>query len=455
MKQYDAIVIGSGIGGLAAALLMQNAGKNVLVIEKLDAPGGRLSSRVKDGFKMDLGVHVISRGNKGPVGQVLEMCGCGQPLSFTSVRPVTTFMGETFRFPQDLAKYASEEDFAALMKFMGFVRSCSEEDSHVYDDIALDDFLARFTTDPIIHQAVSTINAVYVGVHAFMSSTGEFIRNLNWEAQEHASGYPDGGCVAITNAYLKGFKEKGGEIIYHAPVEKVLIEDGKAVGVIADGVEYRADCIVSNAGIKATVLDLVGPEQFESDYVEYVENLIDAYAAMVFRVAMKKKITDLKMFSRFDAEPIEETCQRMVKGDYTGGGGMFLVVPSNFSDKICDADKQLIMVALVLPNNTPEALYEPIQTFVFDYIESMLPEFKENILWVDTTTPVEFEEMLGENGATIGIAQAPGQTGAKRPKIKSPIEGLYYVGGEAGGSGVGIELCVNSALEFFNAYVRS
>ena len=59
MKQYDAIVIGSGIGGLAAALLMQNAGKNVLVIEKLDAPGGRLSSRVRDGFKMDLGVHVI------------------------------------------------------------------------------------------------------------------------------------------------------------------------------------------------------------------------------------------------------------------------------------------------------------------------------------------------------------------------------------------------------------
>ena len=454
MEKHDAIVIGSGIGGLAAALLMQNEGKRVLILEKMAGPGGRLSSRVKDGFKMDLGVHVISRGNKGPVGQVLEMTGCGQPLDFVSVRPVTTFKGETFKFPQDLAKHASEEDFAALMKFMGFVRTCSVEDSHKYDDIALDDFLREFTQDPVIHQAVSTINAVYVGVHAFMSSTGEFIRNLNWEAEARASGYPDGGCIAITNAYLKGFKDKGGQIVYNAPVESIVIEDGRAVGVIAGGAEHRADMIVSNAGIKATVLDLVPEGVFEDAYVDYVKNLTDAYTAMIFRIAMKKKVTDLKMFSMFDEEPIEETYERMLKGDYTGGGGMFLVVPSNFSDKICDPDKQVVMVTLALPNETPESLYEPIREFLLDYLEGMMPEFKENILWVDTTTPAELKDMLGENGATIGIAQAPGQTGAKRPKIKSPVEGLFFVGGEAGGAGVGIELCINSALEFYENYVK-
>ena len=202
------------------------------------------------------------------------------------------------------------------------------------------------------------------------------------------------------------------------------------------------------------MLDLVPEGVFEDAYVDYVKNLTDAYTAMIFRIAMKKKVTDLKMFSMFDEEPIEETYERMLKGDYTGGGGMFLVVPSNFSDKICDPDKQVVMVTLALPNETPESLYEPIREFLLDYLEGMMPEFKENILWVDTTTPAELKDMLGENGATIGIAQAPGQTGAKRPKIKSPVEGLFFVGGEAGGAGVGIELCINSALEFYENYVK-
>ena len=48
----------------------------------------------------------------------------------------------------------------------------------------------------------------------------------------------------------------------------------------------------------------------------------------------------------------------------------------------------------------------------------------------------------------------PGQTGADRPSVKIPLEGLYIVGGEAGGSGVGIELCANSAIEFFEKYVK-
>ena len=59
---------------------------------------------------------------------------------------------------------------------------------------------------------------------------------------------------------------------------------------------------------------------------------------------------------------------------------------------------------------------------------------------------------MGENGAGIGIAQIVGQAGHDRPSIKTPIEGLYIVGAEAGGAGVGTELAANSAIEFFEKY---
>ena len=57
-----------------------------------------------------------------------------------------------------------------------------------------------------------------------------------------------------------------------------------------------------------------------------------------------------------------------------------------------------------------------------------------------------------KKGAGIGIGQIPGQVGAKRPSVKLPIEGLFCVGACAGGAGVGTELAINSALEFFDSY---
>ena len=61
-KDYDAIVLGAGIGGLAAALLLAHSGKRVALFEKRPIPGGRLGSSKRGDFTVDYGVHLISRG---------------------------------------------------------------------------------------------------------------------------------------------------------------------------------------------------------------------------------------------------------------------------------------------------------------------------------------------------------------------------------------------------------
>ena len=84
--------------------------------------------------------------------------------------------------------------------------------------------------------------------------------------------------------------------------------------------------------------------------------------------------------------------------------------------------------------------------------ETIIPGLRQHIMWTNTMTPEDIKNMLGEEGTAIGIAQMVGQVGDKRPKINTPIEGLYIVGGEAGGTGVGIELCINSAIEFIDKH---
>lgn len=114
MKKYDAIVVGSGIGGMAAGVLMAHQGKKVLMVEKHDCLGGRVSAYKKGEFNFDLGVHIISRGNKGPLGEVLRRVGAENNLEYTNVRPLSSYDGKTFIFPHDLATMVPEEDFLGV-----------------------------------------------------------------------------------------------------------------------------------------------------------------------------------------------------------------------------------------------------------------------------------------------------------------------------------------------------
>ena len=86
--------------------------------------------------------------------------------------------------------------------------------------------------------------------------------------------------------------------------------------------------------------------------------------------------------------------------------------------------------------------------------QAYFPGLREHAIFVDKVLPVDANALFGEDGAGIGIAQQVGQAGKSRPEIKTPLEGLYIVGGEAGGMGVGMELCVNSAIEFFEKYAN-
>lgn len=454
MKNYDAIVVGSGIGGLAAALLMAHSGKKVAVFEKNDLPGGRLSSGERDGFTLDLGVHCISQGPVGPVGQCLDRCEVEKEVEFIKVRPLLTYEGaEPIKFPMGLQGRIPDEDFKGLMTYMAGMKTMTEEQMTELDEISSEEYLNRFTKDPVVHAMINMLGLVYCVVPSWELSAGELLRCLRREADAHASGYPEGGCISITNNYLKGVKKYGGEIFFNTPVEKILIEDGRAVGVLAGGEEYRADMVVSNADIKLTVEKLAGEENFPADYVEYVHHLKYAWGSYVIKFALDKPITDIKMMSMSVLDP-KKYYAEIAEGKVPENISLFVVVPSNFSPSVCPEGKQLVTVASPFAVGTPDEWFEKAEDKIMNTIEQYIPGLREHTMWIDRLNMTQMHDRTGELGNVIGIAQTTDQVGKNRPSIKSPVEGLYFVGGEAGGSGVGIELCINSAMEFFDNYCK-
>ncbi|MBE9501259.1 MAG: NAD(P)/FAD-dependent oxidoreductase [Chloroflexi bacterium] len=453
-EKYDAIVVGAGIGGLAAALMLSHRGRKTLLLEKHRFLGGRLSSFDRRGFHVDLGVHLISRSDKGPTGDVLRRVGIPDPIQYIKVRPRSSYQGKVLTFPHDFKEMVSEKDFNGLMNFLGEIRFMPEEKMKEYDDVYLQTYLSQYTEEPMIHGWVESISGIYTGSPISLASTGEFMRCFKWEAETRASGYPDGGCSAISDAYGDGIRKFGGEIKLGAEVQKIEVGRGSVNGVMVGDEVYQSDVVVSNADIKNTVLNLVGADHFQSDYVDYVKGLrYSGGGATVVRIALDKKLTDIMMLGHIATFDREAYAKKLQSGIIPDELGLMVVVPSNFSTKVAPEGKQLIcVVSGGLGRGAPKELKEALAEAIINTTESIVPGLRQHTLWTNTMTPDDLANTLGEDGAGIGIAQIVGQVGDKRPKIKTPIEGLYIVGGEAGGTGVGIELCINSAIEFMDEH---
>src|SRR5271154_4372856 len=84
-----AVVIGSGIGGSAATLLLAHAGVPVVLVEKNRRVGGSCSGYEKQGFHIDIGTHMFCRGDKGPLGDVLRRVGHGGDIQFVRTSDIS------------------------------------------------------------------------------------------------------------------------------------------------------------------------------------------------------------------------------------------------------------------------------------------------------------------------------------------------------------------------------
>lgn len=445
MEKFDTIIIGSGIGGLAmgAILASREQGHKVLILEKNSGLGGRLYSYEKEGFKLDIGAHVFSRSNKGPVGEILRLVGKEDSIGFTYVRPMTSYQDKLFPFPRGLEGIVPDKDFERLNQMFTTMMSLTLPQIGELDQTSLHSYVQRFTDNGLINACINNICMVYVVVPYYRASAGEFIRCIQAEARTRASGYPIGGCGAVAQVIASGIKELGGVIETNAKVDNIIVENSVAKGVTVGGKTYLADTIISNADIKHTMLDLVGQEKLDEQYLSQIKPLEYSCSALVLRLALDKVLADWKLITHIASDDPVGQHKALEEGKIPDGVNAFIPVPSNFAPDVAPEGKQLLTVATCVPYGFPRI--ESLEEILLDLAQRFLPEIKKHIMWTDVTTPADIDKFVGENGAVIGVVQTIHQSGGNRPSVTTPIKNLYLCGAEAGGWGVGVELAIESA----------
>lgn len=449
---YDLAIIGAGIGGLALGTILSARGKRVLILEKNSWVGGRVTSYERDGFQIDLGAHVISRSDKGPLGEILRLAGKENRVTFQYVRPLTSFQGKIFAFPRGLEELIPGRDFQDLMRMLQTMTSMTDAETHEFDLEDLRSYIQRFTRNPLSVSCLNNICMVYVCLPYFEASAGEFIRCLKWEAGARASGYPEGGCRSISEALADFIREKGGKILTTAPAAKILVRDNAVRGLESPGAFFPARTIISNADPYHTVIELTGREFFPDDYLEKVQSLTYSYSMLNLRLALKEPVASWKLLTHIGSDNPElyeeNTRADLVPDDVS----IFCPVPSNFAPAVAPPGRQLLTAGAIIPYSTSRI--EEWQEAILKTLDRLIPGYRDKLLWVEKTTPADINQAVGESGAIIGAGQSTGQVGKNRLPSETPVQGLYLCGSEAGGSGVGIELAIRSAQDLAEKICR-
>lgn len=337
MSQQDIIVIGSGHNGLICAAYLAKAGYKVTVLERRDTIGGAVctetmfkSDENPSGFRMDVGSSVHIMIHQTGILEELELHNYG--LEYIEMDPfmsyplpkgkgVIHFFKDIERTIESIAKVAPEDvqNYRDFVSFWGklnkgvlkaflttpkggslmaeIIKANIREKGLFKGDqmVALQKVLAPY--GQVIEEAFENEYlktaimwfAAQSGPTPDHPASGDF---AGWHAMLHESGakHPRGGSGMLTQALKNYIEAHNGHVISESPVNKILIQNSKAVGVQTENGEIlMAKAVISNAHVQTTMLKMVGPEYLGSTLTKRVQKInIGNGFGMVFRAAVKE-----------------------------------------------------------------------------------------------------------------------------------------------------------------------
>lgn len=267
---YDAIVIGAGMSGLAAGIRLAMFDKKVVVLEKHSIPGGLNSYYQRRNFdkggirQFDVGLHAltnfIKKGEKGkPFSKLLKQLR----LSYDDFKlcPQThskiSFPGVELRFSNEFEMLATE----VAEKFPHEIDNFNKLVERVrgFDELNLNqsysssrETLKQFITDDLLTEMILCPLLIYGSAWEDDMDFAQFVimfKSLYFEGFSR----PEGGVRTIIGLLMRKLEEVGGEIRFKAAVSEIISQGGVATGVKVNGEELRAPVILSSIGYPETV----------------------------------------------------------------------------------------------------------------------------------------------------------------------------------------------------------
>ncbi|MEY2701572.1 MAG: Phytoene dehydrogenase [Bacteroidota bacterium] len=453
-------IIGSGFSSLAAACYLAKAGHNVTVFEKNETIGGRARQLKKDGFTFDIGPtwywmpdvfeRFFADFNKTPEDYyTLLKLAPGYKIFFdqNDALEISDNLSEIITTFEQIEKGAGKK----LEKFMATAKSNY--------DIAIKDLVYRpgesitelitLETAKRINQFFSTISkdvrkkfknkklvqalefpVLFLG--AKPSDTPSFYSFMNYADFGLGTWHPKNGMYSVIESIGKLALELGVKIETNQNVEKILSEDGFAIGLQVNGERKFADIIVSGADYHFT--ETLLPENQRQYSEAYWDKKIFAPSSLLFYVGFDKKMKNVAHHTLFFDTDFELHAKEIYDTPKWPNEPLFYAsFPSITDEHVAPEGKEAAIFLIPLATDledTPELreLYFEKIISRFEHITNQ--NVRNNIIFKESFCVNDFKEQYNSyKGNAYGLANTLLQTAFLRPKLKSSkVQNLYFTG---------------------------
>jgi phytoene dehydrogenase-like protein len=467
---YDAVVIGSGIGGLITANLLARDGAQVLLVEQHYMAGGYCSTFRRGGFTFDAATHFYPLlGNPDTLtGRLLA--DLGVETRWVKMDPVDTFHlpdGSRFAVPADFAAYLAKlhaefpHESAALDAFFAEVREAyllgllehfrGRETARLapYGDLTVRQALDRRFADRKLKLLLTADCAHWGSPPVRTSFVFDSMLRLSYFLGNY---YPKGGSQAFADELARCFEERGGHILMSTAARRIVVEGGAggagwnggagANPCVARGVALETlrgpvrfqgtvgcGAVVSNADLLETLEALVGAEHLPPGTLQRLRGLRPTFPCWLTHIGL----------SGVPAEVLERA-----QGYYWDSWDMDrvgrdalrfkLFVPTLYEPAMAPPGGQVLIVQKVLEMDYAAVTDWPehkrqVESFVFGHLSRMIPGIEDKIV-VRTSASAQtaWRFTLNHQGAMLGWEMSPDQLGAGRPDLASPVRNLFFAG---------------------------
>ncbi len=492
---WDAIVIGSGLGGLtAASMLARHANMRLLVLERHYTAGGFTHTFHRPGYEWDVGVHYVGDVHRpgSLMRRAFDHLTDGE-LAWADMGEVydTIIIGDDHyqfvagreRFRQRMHEYFPHpRHTAAIDRYLDRIRDTVRTSKRYFLEKALPPLLGRLSSPllraPALRESNRTVKQVMAeitdnprlasvltgqyGDYGLPPSQASWFMHALLVGHYLAGGaYPVGGSSRIAATMLPGIERAGGAVITSAEVQQILVTDGRAVGVrLASGEEVRAPRVISDAGLAITAGRLLPREvAARANLMPTIAGAPPSYSHLSLYVGLRHDAASLGLRTSnlwvYPHDDHDAACARFGRDPDAPLPLAYLSFPSakdpDFARR--HPGRATIEVVGLAPYewfapwaDTPwkrrgqdyEAFKQKLADRMMDVLVRQCPQIAGKVDHAELSTPLSTTQFAAHpHGEIYGLSHTPARFAARHLRPHTPIAGLFLTGADICTAGVG------------------